>query len=780
MANVHTFGQNLFSVLNDPDIGGLDFGAIFATAPVLSQVEPVQLSEFADYISNVSEPYDRLRRHKTRSSGTASIFEIEATIPPLFLQPGFDLRSGVTWTSAVGEGVNSVITQERLSAALDVVEAQLAKGIAQRADEFFAAMSTLQVLQNDIAATNAHVQRIHEKVKVAVDPVAALGVYALVRQRENAIEAYRLMQMIAAARQAQPTVQMLMRQRDFAGALDLISRTAALFRTGGILAGVACLRHTASQLTEVAGVIARILAEDLAAAAASVEPPDAQQLQPIIAGLLQSGKLADALEQYRTAVSESMKTMLKDVIPNSLATVMAREDGSEELQPGRIRDRVKSLSSGMFVAFFNTVTTSLSTFLHRASATNAAIATAVNVATADMDETSATEARRCASDSHDVLRVAVERAHSRVSALLQVRSAIHAKFALQDFVPLYERVCEFVESTEKLSGHSCIALRGEMQQQVLKFLASFHSSALEKMTHLLDHEQWIPAAVPPEMQSIVKTMVGDRSPTIPLATGTATDEPVTVIDIAGKGFRVPGACLMLLPSLDMYLRAATALSAHTPEIVIKVVELLQRFNSQTYLLVLQAGATTSAGLTNITVKHLATAAQSLDLLAALVPYVRAQLAKSLADDRHSLLNELEKVVTVMGEHRHELLQKILSIMAEIVERSCQAMLDTPWDDGSVTVSAYAAQLVRNIKTLHGICSKILSQDQVRSVFARVQQLLSTRIGATIASLPFRTDSAQRKVLADVKAIGGCLRQLNVITGMSALEETCVAKFGGAS
>jgi len=323
-------GHNLVAVLNDPEHPeGPDLGldGLFASAPRFTQLSPVLLSDFDEVIQNVSEPYDRLlvARHLHVRHNVS--LDSSGIVPDIFMTSNFDLRSSATWAAAVGDNPGSALTQERLSASLDIVEARLAKGIAERANEFFAAVVALQDLHTEVSQTLALVRTIRGNVRRAVDPKASLRIYAMMRRRANIRAVLDVTRMIAAARQAQPTVQLLLRQRDFAGALDLIARTTAVVRQHGALAGVAALRHTASQLTEVAGIIARVIAEDLAMSAASAElvdiillinsnmyKPDPHRLQPIFAGLLRTSKLADSLEQYRTSIAEAMRSMLKEVV----------------------------------------------------------------------------------------------------------------------------------------------------------------------------------------------------------------------------------------------------------------------------------------------------------------------------------------------------------------------------------------------------------------------------------------------------------------------------------
>ena len=69
-----------------------------------------------------------------------------------------------------------------------------------------------------------------------------------------------------------------------------------------------------------------------------------------------------------------------------------------------------------------------------------------------------------------------------------------------------------------------------------------------------------------------------------------------------------GATLDVLVLLDDYLRVVVNLPLLTTDAMARVLELLKSFNSRTCQVVLGAGAMRSAGLKNITAKHLGTSA----------------------------------------------------------------------------------------------------------------------------------------------------------------------------
>jgi len=201
----------------------------------------------------------------------------------------------------------------------------------------------------------------------------------------------------------------------------------------------------------------------------------------------------------------------------------------------------------------------------------------------------------------------------------------------------------------------------------------------------------MPGVVPRDVQAIVDKLVHqDHSSPAASAAASAAEGSAAALataDVApgvlvgGRLYRVPNACILAIPLLAWYSQSVEALPGQAPEITLRVVEVLRKFNTVTYKMVLNAGAMASVGLKSITVKHIGPcalpfsfficfilimssiltccfllvgcAAQSLDLLAALVPPLKAQILSVLPPSRKAVTFELDGVVEVFGTHRYE-------------------------------------------------------------------------------------------------------------------------------
>jgi len=133
--------------------------------------------------------------------------------------------------------------------------------------------------------------------------------------------------------------------------------------------------------------------------------------------------------------------------------------------------------------------------------------------------------------------------------------------------------------------------------------------------------------------------------------------------VEGRPYFVVGATLKAIEMLLDYLKVIMNLSLLTTDAMSRTIEYLKAFNSRTCQVVLGAGAMRSAGLKNITAKHLgmrhttrgrlvnsdtapALASQSLSVMIALIPYVRETFRRHLNPKQAVMLIEFDKLKRV--------------------------------------------------------------------------------------------------------------------------------------
>ena len=127
------------------------------------------------------------------------------------------------------------------------------------------------------------------------------------------------------------------------------------------------------------------------------------------------------------------------------------------------------------------------------------------------------------------------------------------------------------------------------------------------------------------------------------ATTTATNKaPAKPAYIDETRYILVPSAIALLSTLDTFLSLTASIPSVTPSIATSLLDVLRTFNSRSCQLILGAGATRSAGLKNITTKHLALASQALSFVVALTPYVRECVRRHLPSGQTAVLAEFDK------------------------------------------------------------------------------------------------------------------------------------------
>ncbi|KAL6542668.1 hypothetical protein OROHE_010188 [Orobanche hederae] len=290
------------------------------------------------------------------------------------------------------------------------------------------------------------------------------------------------------------------------------------------------------------------------------------QLLPLIIGLLRTGKLPAVLRLYRDTLASDLKTSVKMTVLNMpLDSDYISGDGIADTDGGgsSLGSKLKSLSPDSFLKLLEEIFKIVQARLLRASEVKRAIEwimgnlnghyAAASVAAAIALGAAAPETAQD-SDGHtnsfspqssqnttrftsiqgrgyatattnlsrnfraDILRenaealfAACDAAHGRWAKIVGIRSQIHPKLKLQDFLGVYNISQEFISSTEKIGGRLGYSIRGTLQSQAKFFIEFQHESRMAKMRALLDQENWAEIDVPDEFQSIVTSLCSSES-----------------------------------------------------------------------------------------------------------------------------------------------------------------------------------------------------------------------------------------------------------------------------
>jgi vacuolar protein sorting-associated protein 54 len=250
-------------------------------------------------------------------------------------------------------------------------------------------------------------------------------------------------------------------------------------------------------------------------------------------------------------------------------------------------------------------------------------------------------------DMSSLLGQAVDIVQSQVVKVLKVRSEQTSHLPLEDFLRYFNLNRLFADECEAISGRSGTSLKTVVDNQIRDFIVRFSDAQRHNIVEVLDSDKWdakdFGDSENAVLDKVIRASTGDveswsraskiweqqtaKSPTEPVAeNGAAVNglgkEKVRTATFDEQKYILPQSASTMMRSIEEFEHLASNIPSMTQEIGSNLVECLKLFNSRSSQLILGAGATRSAGLKNITAKHLALSSQALSFIVALIPYVR--------------------------------------------------------------------------------------------------------------------------------------------------------------
>lgn len=387
-------------------------------------------------------------------------------------------------------------------------------------------------------------------------------------------------------------------------------------------------------------------------------------------------------------------------------------------------------------------------------------------------------------DMSNLLGQAVDIAQDKIVKVLRVRSEQSIHLSVENFLRYFTLNLLFANECEAVSGRSGTALKnvvnghikdfvqqhGEAERQALATgmeadpwnAKDFADEDKEQLTRILsasteDAEAWtsgskiwnapaptIPKSAISSLNLTVPSNGNSGTSTPSIAAGKATTRPAI---IESESFLLPVSAILCLHGLSSFLHLNTGIPSMTNEIAISVLSYLTLFNSRCTQLILGAGATRSAGLKNITTKHLALAAQALSFISSLIPHIREFVRRHAGSGSavSSLMGEFDKVRRAYLEHQQSIYDKLVDIMAGRAAAHAKSMKLIDWEKGGKDgVNTYMETLTKETSTLHRVLSKHLPEMTVMMIMEPVFKSYKEQWGRSFGDIVLESEAAQAR------------------------------------
>ncbi|KAG0141899.1 hypothetical protein CROQUDRAFT_82786 [Cronartium quercuum f. sp. fusiforme G11] len=373
----------------------------------------------------------------------------------------------------------------------------------------------------------------------------------------------------------------------------------------------------------------------------------------------------------------------------------------------------------------------------------------------------------------DVIQAAAELSNTKFSKIIGLRTDLHSNLNLKEFLEIFKSSWNFVIGCEIISHRMIIGLRGILVSQSKSFLQVFHQNKITESAKLVEQEQWSQVDVPSSVQKTVKLIihsaVEDPTEFLIISTDDSINESLKstsdleltesdsnkVINIEGTCLHAVGAVIETLKTLSNYLKVIINCSLLITDGMGKIVEFLKAFNSRTCQVVLGAGAMRSAGLKNITAKHLALASQALSIMVQLIPYIRECFRRHLSPKQAVMLVDFDKLKRDYQEHQNEIHAKLISIMSDRLSVHLQSFKVIDWESedeslmiNPTSVNPYLESLFKEVSTLHKVLNRYLSTSTLELIMTQVFTSINSTLSYEYGNLELKSDLAHDRLLRD--------------------------------
>ncbi|CAE6339351.1 unnamed protein product [Rhizoctonia solani] len=443
------------------------------------------------------------------------------------------------------------------------------------------------------------------------------------------------------------------------------SRLESPLETSIDLSSLASLSDTPAKLAELRTNVSlalqrdllALLTEDLVAQTKSLEPRTTAtssetlrseawkaQLHVLLDGLLRTSGIERAFTSYKEVALAQIRLLVQAHQANTKGQLNSTENDLDSAYEDNV-EFVKSMDHAGFMRLMR----SLYSTLLESIRTTQEHGTLIQKTLQDIAEQNEkrSESIELSDECSAVVFAVAELASVCCAKLINARSEQNVLLPWPDFLELYNETSAFNIECEILCRTMIIALRGAANSQAKAYLSAFHSQRISESAKLVEEETWSAVDVSPKYQRLV-TVVIEAAVSNPPEILAQSSQPVAQsedgvgngsnpkhVTIEEQQFYVVGATLQAIRLIIDYLSIIANLPLLTIDVMPKIIEFLK--------VVLGAGALRSAGLKNITARHLALASQSLTVMVTLIPYVRETFRRHLSPKQAVMLIEFDKL-----------------------------------------------------------------------------------------------------------------------------------------
>lgn len=391
-------------------------------------------------------------------------------------------------------------------------------------------------------------------------------------------------------------------------------------------------------------------------------------------------------------------------------------------------------------------------------------------------------------DMSNLLGQAVDIAQDRIVKILKVRSEQSTHLSVEAFLRYFNLNLLFANECEAISGRGGTSLKNVVNGHIKEFVKQMEDSEKQSLATGMEADLWNAKDFSDDdneyLNRILSASTQDaeawtagskiwlstsfqRTSSISNNTnGTLVIPGINGVQDSGRStpsnsskttkpamieseaFILPLSASLCLRGLSSFLHLISGIPSMTTDIATSIVSYLSLFNSRCTQLILGAGATRSAGLRNITTKHLALASQALSFISSLIPHVREFVRRHASTNVSisTLMGDFDKIRRSFLEHQQSIFDKLLEIMSGRAAVHSKALKLVNWESHKEGVNAYMEALVKDTGIFHKVMIKHLPEDTMRAVMHPIYKAYKEQLGKAYGDVVLGSENAQKRYM----------------------------------
>ncbi|KAM0214469.1 hypothetical protein ACHAPA_010438 [Fusarium lateritium] len=389
-------------------------------------------------------------------------------------------------------------------------------------------------------------------------------------------------------------------------------------------------------------------------------------------------------------------------------------------------------------------------------------------------------------DITNLLGQAVDVAIEKIVKVLKVRAEQTSQLPMTMFLRYFTLNLYFANECESISGRSGTSLKNVVNGHIKDFVQRNRDVEMQKLAQGMESDQWNARDFNEKNTELLNIMLGSSThdpdewtnstkiwiPNSELdpeveeetieANGTGKEKTRTAT-IDSETFMLPKSAILCLEGIAKFSHLINGIPSMTVDIATSLIAYLQLFNSRCTQLILGAGATRSAGLKNITTKHLALASQALSFTATLIPHVREFVRRHAGSGASvsNLMGEFDKIRRLLQEHQDSIYQKLVEIMSGRAAIHSRTMKTIDWEaDGAKGVHSYMETLAKETTTLHRVLTKHLPETSIQMIMLPVFSSYRDQLGSSFREADPKTEAGLKSMNNDIEFLTTKLGKLD--------------------